>query len=140
LAATMLTDLLLDAVQHRSVGTAGRSIPEAGTRHIRRAEEAIRPRLGEDISVAALVVELGGRTRGLQLSFQRHCGATPRGVIAALRLDAAHRWLSAAVSGETVISIALKCGLPHLGRFAAQYRVRFVKPQSVTLERALRRD
>jgi AraC-like DNA-binding protein len=138
-AATMLTDLLLDAVQDRSVVTGGRSMPEAGTRHVLRAEEPMRARLEEDISVASLAAELGIGTRALQLSFQRHRGATPRGVLAALRLDSAHQRLSAAAPGETVTSIALECGLPHLGRFAAQYRARFGEPPSVTLARALRR-
>lgn len=136
-AAMMLTDLMLDALSERQL--AARPMAEAGARHVLRAEEAIRAKLGEDLSVAALAAELQVSTRALQLSFKRHRGAAPRDVIAALRLDAAHRRLTTAEPAETVTSIALDCGLHHFGRFAARYRARFGEPPSATLARTQRR-
>jgi AraC-like DNA-binding protein len=132
-AATLLTDLLLDLMQAKPAGP----VAEAGVDHVRRAEEAIRARLAEDISISALAAEIGIGTRSLQFAFRRHRGMAPRDAITAFRLDAARDRLLAA-QDETVTAVALECGLHHLGRFAAQYRQRFGEAPSETLARARR--
>jgi AraC-like DNA-binding protein len=132
-AATLLTDLQLDLMQARPAQPAA----EAGIHHVRRAEEAIRARLAEDISIPALAAEIGIGTRSLQIAFRRHRGMTPRDAIAAFRLDAARDRLQATRDG-TVTAIAFECGLHHLGRFALEYRTRFGESPSETLARARR--
>lgn len=133
-AATLVTDLLRDLMQ----GSPSDPVAEAGIHHVRRAEEVIRSRLAEDISISALAADLGIGTRSLQIAFRRHRGMAPREAIAAFRLDAARERLQAASNG-TVTSVALECGLHHLGRFAVQYRRRFGESPSETLARARRR-
>ncbi|GGJ03794.1 helix-turn-helix transcriptional regulator [Neoroseomonas lacus] len=135
-AAAMLTDLILDAVQPAAKVVSDTVLPADW--QVRRAEDAILARLAEDISVASLAADLGVSTRALQLAFQRHRRMTPSQVVAAARLDAAHRRLSHAVQGDTVTAIALECGVTHFGRFAARYRARFGEHPSTALARRLR--
>lgn len=135
-AAALLTAHLLDALADTAPVRQG----TAGLRHVERAEAAMRARLTENISVPALAAELGLGTRALQLAFQAHRGASPRAVIAGLRLEAAREGLLRAGLADTVTAIALDCGVARLGRFAAQYRARFGESPSATLARAPRRD
>lgn len=131
LLAGLLVDSLADAAPARPAA--------AGLHHVRRAEAMIRARVAEDLSVPALAAELGIGTRALQLAFQAHRGASPREVIAGLRLEATRERLLRARPDDTVTAIALDCGVAHLGRFAAHYRACFGESPSATLARAQRR-
>jgi AraC-like DNA-binding protein len=136
--AALLSDMLLDCFQAGTEPAAGKVPRMPGPAQVRRAEEAIRARLGEDFSVRALAAELGIGTRALELAFLRHRGITPREALAHSRLDAAHSRLRSAGPAETVTSIAMACGVTHLGRFAARYRERFGELPSDTLQHARR--
>ncbi|MEE4119541.1 MAG: helix-turn-helix transcriptional regulator [Paracoccaceae bacterium] len=119
-------------------GDGGASTPAAGADHVRRAEEIMRARLGEPLKIADIARAVGVGTRALQMAFAAHLGATPREVLAEMRLDAAHRDLLSASPDETVTDVALVCGFAHLSRFAAAYRRRFGERPSETLARARR--
>lgn len=134
-AADLFADLLLAAFAARAEARAPRRA-EAGLRQVRRAEEVIRARLHEPLSVRQVAGTLGVGTRALQLAFRRHRNATPREVLAACRLEAARARLLDAPPDETVAAVALDCGISHFGRFAAAYRARFGETPSATLARA----
>jgi transcriptional regulator GlxA family with amidase domain len=110
----------------------------AGAAHVRRAEEIMRARLDEPLSVGDVAEAVGVCARALQAAFAAHRGTSPRVALTEMRLDAAQRWLVTASPDETVTDVALGCGFAHLSRFAAAYRRRFGEPPSETLARARR--
>ena len=137
-AAGLLADLLLASVT--ADGAVGRArLAQAGLRHVQRAEEAMRAQFTGPVSITALAGSLGVSTRSLQLAFRLHRRMTPRDFVAACRLEAARDRLTRAAPGSTVASVALDCGITHLGRFAAAYRQRYGEPPSATLEQARHR-
>ncbi|MFI5838014.1 AraC family transcriptional regulator [Micromonospora sp. NPDC051300] len=73
--------------------------------------------------------------RALQTAFRRHLGITPTAYLRRVRLDRAHRDLTAArrAEGDTVAAIARRWGYLHTGRFAADYRAAYGRPPGDTL-------
>jgi AraC-like DNA-binding protein len=136
-AAMLLTDLLIDVLS-MPFDQVQRT-PRAGTAALRLAEEFIRANLAEPLTVRAVAARAGVGTRALELAFRSRHGCTPRDFIQGLRLEAAQRRLVAAQATETVTTIALECGIAHLGRFSEHYRHRFGETPSSTLARARRR-
>ena len=117
---------------------AAAELRTAGADHVRRAEEIMRARLDEPLTVVDLAKAVGVGARALQAAFAAHRGKAPRDVLTEMRLDAAHRCLISASPDESVTDVALACGFAHLSRFAAAYRRRFGEPPSGTLARARR--
>jgi transcriptional regulator GlxA family with amidase domain len=105
---------------------------------VHRAEEIMRTRLAEPLTIPALAAEVGVGKRALQSAFATHRKASPRAVLNAMRLDAARNALISARPMETVTTVALDCGFAHLGRFAQAYAGRFGERPSDTLKRARR--
>lgn len=135
--------LLLDLLAERCVAPAREgpgAVSVAGLAQMRRAEEMLRAQQAEAVSIVALAGEIGVGTRALQLAFRRHRGTTPREFLATCRMETARDRLLAARPGECVATIALDCGIMHLGRFAARYRARYGEAPSVTLARARGRN
>ena len=108
----------------------------APTRRVRRAEEIMRARSDEPLTVEDLARETGVGVRSLQLAFREHRGTSPRSALNALRLERANERLCAPGPATSVTGIALDCGFTHFGRFAAAYRQRFGEAPSETLRRA----
>ena len=118
----------------------GAGIPAASLRQVRQAEQMMRTRLNEAISVADIADCLDISTRALQLAFQRHRQMTPWQVLDTLRLEEIRRRLTTATASESVTKIAFECGVGHLSRFANRYRQRFAETPSATLREALRKN
>lgn len=132
-AGAMVRDLYGATAQAMPADAALRT---AGAVHVHRAEEIMRARLDEPLTVVDLAKAVGVGARALQAAFAAHRGKAPRDVLTEMRLDAAHRWLISASPDETVTDVAMGCGFAHLSRFAAAYRRRFGEPPSQTLARA----
>lgn len=133
-AALMLTELLGAAWQAQTAGYEQRD-RSAGMYQVTLAEEIMRAKSDDALSISALAARVGVSTRSLQLAFRQHRGAGPRQVLEDFRLDAAHARLFAAAPGDNVTRIALDCGVTHLGRFATRYRARFGETPLATLRR-----
>lgn len=133
-AAAMVTELLGSAWQEVMAGDEAR-VRSAGLFQVRLAEEIMRARSDEVLSIAALAAEVGVSTRSLQLTFRQYRRAGPWRILEDFRLDAAHARLFAAAPGDNVTRIALDCGIAHLGRFATRYRARFGETPLATLRR-----
>jgi AraC-like DNA-binding protein len=101
---------------------------------VRRAEEYLEAHLAEPIGIRDVVEACGCSTSALYRAFQRYRGFTPNEFLILRRLEAARRKLFSPSQDDTVASIALACGLPHLGRFAASYKRRFGESPSETLQ------
>ncbi|MGK3209227.1 AraC family transcriptional regulator [Amycolatopsis sp. MEPSY49] len=75
----------------------------------------------------------GVSVRTLQEGFRSRFGTTLTAYQRGVRLERAHRMLSAAGESRTVAEIAVECGFLHLGRFARDYRLRYGQTPSTTL-------
>ena len=133
-AGVLFGDLFGEVVAAILAPTADR-VRLPSLRQIQHAEAIMRAAFAEPLSIAEIAGRVGVGVRGLQLAFRRHRGQTPREVLTAIRLEAVRRRLLEPKPGETVTSIALECGLTHLGRFSRAYRATFGEPPSATLRR-----
>ncbi|MGX1785202.1 AraC family transcriptional regulator [Bosea sp. NPDC055332] len=133
-AAMMVTELLGFAWQAVVANSEQRG-RSAGLLQVALAEEIMRAKSDDALSITALAARVGVSTRSLQLAFRRYRGVGPRQILEDVRLDAAHARLFAAAPGDNVTRIALDCGVTHLGRFATRYRARFGETPLATLRR-----
>jgi transcriptional regulator GlxA family with amidase domain len=139
-ATAVLIEEFLSELIHRStaVPTEERVLPAAWSR-VRMAEELMRARSDEPLSMAAVAREVGVGLRSLQLAFMEARAMGPRDVLLRMRLERARERLQSAGPAETVTTIALDCGFAHLGRFPAAYRTAFGELPAETLARSRRR-
>ncbi|MEJ2863687.1 AraC family transcriptional regulator [Actinomycetospora flava] len=123
----------LDAVNDPTGPGPGNGDPAV----VRRAMDFIEEHAGESIDVGDIAAAAGIGARGLQHSFRRHRGTTPRAHLRIVRLERAHRDLQVGdpSRGDTVSAIARRWGFTHLGRFTAAYRDHFDCLPSDTLRR-----
>lgn len=77
----------------------------------------------DPLSIADVAAAAGASIRTLQVALREAFGSTFRELLLAARLDQARERLQAH-PGTSVTSVALDCGMVHLGRFAQAYRRR----------------
>jgi AraC-like DNA-binding protein len=124
--------LILETLPHRfspEVQQATTILP----RHVKRAIDCMRSNLSGPMTTAEIVTASGVSLRTLQNGFQQFKNTTLMGYLRHLRLEAVHEDLKRAESGQTIRDIALKWGIPHLGRMSAEYRDQFGEFPSETL-------
>jgi AraC family ethanolamine operon transcriptional activator len=103
-------------------------------RLVRRADDYMRSRLGEPLSLLDLCRELGVSERTLHYAFREVRGLSPMAYFKAGRLNAVRQELKAAAGDSaTVREIAQRWGFWHTGEFAASYRRMFGELPSRTL-------
>lgn len=107
----------------------------AASWQVRRAEELLRARVQEPVSLADLCRELQISARALQLAFRRHRGLSPMQFVRQCRLELAREQLLGGGNGLNVTAIAYECGMGHPGRFAAAYKARYGESPLATLQR-----
>jgi AraC family ethanolamine operon transcriptional activator len=130
---TIVLDTLLGAVDM----VCPRNSAATRTRIARRAEEYLRARLTEPLTVSELCEAVGTSERILQLAFLERFGMSPRQLLKALRLNGVRRELLESTSSTSVTSVALDWGFLHLGRFSVAYREMFGETAIATLRCAL---
>lgn len=130
-----LLDLILRATPILSEGR----VLSATWARLRLAEDIMRARSDDPLSMTAVAHEVGVGLRSLQLAFMAARAMGPRDVLLQIRLERARDRLLAAEPAATVTSIALDCGFAHLGRFPATYRRAFGELPAETLARSRRR-
>ncbi|MGE5202886.1 MAG: helix-turn-helix domain-containing protein [Acidobacteriota bacterium] len=104
-------------------------------RAVRRALEAVRADVARDWSVRELAAAAGVSGRTLQRQFRIFLGKAPHIALSDVRFECARRELLQGLPGTKVMDVALRCGLPHFGRFAREYRRRYGETPSQTLKR-----
>lgn len=137
--AVLIDEFLSDLILRSTPLLAeGRVLPAAWHR-VRMAEEIMRARSDEPLSMASVAREIGVGLRSLQLAFMEARAMGPRDVLLRIRLERARERLLSAGPADTVTTIALDCGFAHLGRFPAAYRIAFGELPTETLARTRRR-
>ena len=137
--AVLIEELLSDLIQQTTDAVATDRIAPAALLRVRMAEEFMRARSDEPLSMEEVAREVGVGLRSLQIAFLELRAMGPRDVLMRMRLERARERLLAAGPSESVTSIALDCGFAHLGRFPAAYRVAFGELPTETLSRSRRR-
>lgn len=110
--------------------------PSIGPKHVRRADEIMDERIGEDLSVERMATFAGVSARTLFRNYRRYRGRSPVQALRQTRLARVRDALLAADEGENVTRAATRFGFTHLGRFAALYRSAYGELPSETLRRA----
>jgi len=125
---------LLYAQASNYSGVLTRTGEELEHRAIRAAKEFVEQHLAEPIAVGDIALAVGVGERTLQSAFRAELSTTPMTYVRDRRLERARADLADAAPGVvSVTSVATRWGFGHLGRFAADYRVRFGESPSRTL-------
>lgn len=117
-------------------GTPVPALRRAEPATVRRAVEFVdaNAHLDIDINQIADVARIG--PRGLQAAFRKHRDQTPLEYLREVRMEGARRDLQAGdpTRGSTVAEIAGRWGFTHPGRFSVEYRRRYGRSPSRTLQ------
>jgi AraC-like DNA-binding protein len=131
----LMSGLLASQPNNYTAALANRA-QRAAPRHVIRAEELIRAHPEQPITIGDLTVASGVSARALYEGFRRFRATTPMAMLRVVRLERVRAELQFAAPNKKITDIAYKWGIAHLGRFAAEYRVRFGELPSETLRRA----
>ncbi len=112
------------------------AISESTRRRIERLERWVDTHLDETITLDWLCAVSGTGGRALQKSVMALRGQSPLEWVNARRLAAARARLLKGPGGVAIASVALDCGITHLGRFSAAYRQAYGELPSATLAAA----
>ena len=104
-------------------------------RDVKKAIDLLEADPGGERSIDELAKACGVAHRTLQKHFRRFLGRTPSQLRLELHLDQVRKELLCANPNVSVTEIAARCGIRHLGRFAALYRKRYGEAPSATLRR-----
>jgi AraC-like DNA-binding protein len=137
--AVLIEEFLSDLILRSTPALSEERVLPVAWRRVRMAEEIMRARSEQPLSIAAVAREVGVGLRGLQLAFFEVRAMGPRDMLMQMRLDRAHERLQSAGPSDTVTTIALDCGFAHLGRFPAAYRMAFGELPTETLALSRRR-
>jgi AraC-like DNA-binding protein len=132
-ASQALLALVAGAAMEQGPPAVGEAARPCAPWKVRRAEELLRARAREPITIADVCRELQVGARALQLAFRRYRETTPKRFLEECRLDLAREQLRDGDERGSVTSAALDCGFTHVGRFAAAYRARFGELPHATL-------
>ncbi|WP_232476080.1 AraC family transcriptional regulator [Flavisphingomonas formosensis] len=132
----MLGRLLLASVPHNYSHDYLRDPAQtAAPFYVRRAEELIRARFADPLTLADLIAASGVSGRSLHDGFRRFRDDSPMGFLKNYRLDRARQMLKEARgSGLSVTDVSLAAGFLHPSKFAQDYARRFGELPSRTLK------
>lgn len=137
--AVLIEDFLSEVILRSTHALNEERVLPAALARVRMAEDLMRARSDEPLSMAAVAQEIGLGLRSMQLAFIEARAMGPRDVLLRMRLERTRERLLSAGTSETVTTIALDCGFAHLGRFPAAYRKAFGELPAETLARSRRR-
>lgn len=140
--ARHIEELLCVELLRHWAGAAGISL-ETGARcaapgYVRRAEEIMTAEAKEAPSIGDVAQRVGVTARTLSGGFKSFRGTTPRGFLAARRLEGFRADLETLAPELTVTTIASSWGFSNFGALAGRYRERFGETPSQTRSRAAR--
>jgi AraC-like DNA-binding protein len=130
LAVTALAAFPSDVVRDPTIEDRRDAHPAA----LRRAIAVIDGNAHRDISAADIAAAARVTIRALQLAFRRHLDTNPMAYLRRVRLDHAHRDLTAADPATTTVrAVAGRWGFASHSRFTAHYRATYRTTPSHTL-------
>ncbi len=112
--------------------------PADRLRLARRADDYLRSRQAEPVSIAELCAATGARERTLHVACRENFGLPPAAYLRTLRLHGARRDLRELGPATTVTETATRWGFFHFGEFAGAYRRLFGESPSQTVRATAR--
>jgi transcriptional regulator GlxA family with amidase domain len=111
------------------------SLPERSGRPaaVRRAEDFMRSRAEEVLTVEDIANAAGCGVRSLQLAFGRFRGMSPTEALRRVGLELAYQAIMRLDGSASVWDVAMRYGFSNSGRFAKQYLRAFGEYPSMTL-------
>jgi transcriptional regulator GlxA family with amidase domain len=135
-----LVESLLLGVSHNFSEALAEPCAPAGRRTLARAMELLRSHPDRTWTVGSLAAEVSVSVRSLQQVFRSTVGVSPMTYLREVRLERAYGELVVAEPGTVMVSeVAAHWGFTHLGRFAGEYRARYLESPSHTLRSSRRR-
>ncbi|GJL83995.1 MAG: hypothetical protein DHS20C01_36290 [marine bacterium B5-7] len=131
LMEALLVEVFVQFLQDIGSLKLGKASHDATSCMVARAKEYIQANFRAPITVADIAAATGVSLRSLQVGF-KNLGMTPRQYLTSVRLEHVHEMLKSGLFSD-VTSVALQCGITHLGRFSQIYRERFGELPSETL-------
>lgn len=139
-AMALLTEaavqLIFESVPHRLTHLLDRRLPDATSKHVRRAIDYMRNNLHLPLTMIDIASAIGTNKRTLELGFRKFRDTTPAAYLRQIRLGAVHAELSNPGNRLSVSEVAAKWGFANLGHFAAHYRGAFGEYPSETAKRS----
>ena len=127
-----LCTVLLGSLNHNFSSAMRAGSVSVVPRSVKRAEEYMREKCAEAITIEELAKVAECSARSLHAAFKAFRGSTPMRVLRDIRLEAAHQDILNDMG--TVTDIAFKYGFSNPGRFAGQYAQKFgQKPSQACL-------
>jgi AraC-like DNA-binding protein len=131
-----LINFMLFGMNH-NLSESLRATPNyAGAEQVKRVEEYIEANAPNPIDMNTLARITGHSASAIFRAFRKHRDYTPMQFLLNVRMRLVRQHLVQATPTSSVTAIAMKSGFFHLGRFAAEYRLRFGESPSQTLKRA----
>lgn len=131
-----LLSLLLNTVPHDADNSCSIRPSAAVPYYVKRAEEFIRARSKEQLTLQEIATAAGVSSRALTKGFRRFRNTTPMHFVRDSRLDLSRQKLIDLLPPpSTVTEVATSCGIHHFSRFAQDYFRRFGELPSETLRR-----
>lgn len=130
------------AIAHHASRSAAREDQRrlaAGSSVVAKAEEIIRARAHEALTIREVAAEVGVTVRSLQMGFRRELGFTPMQFLLNRRLILARERLLSPEFGGNVQYAAMSCGFMNMSRFSSRYRQVLASFPRRPLARARRR-
>lgn len=103
---------------------------------VKRVEEYIAAHWDQHIDIEDLAKKIDCSVRSIYHTFRQSRGYSPMQFLRTLRLNNAHKMLSAPQNSASVTEIAYGCGFGNLGHFAKAYAKAFGELPSETLQKA----
>lgn len=132
----LITNLALASMYPERWQAEQHGTQELASRTVRRAEEIIRSRAHEALTIGEIATELGVTARSLQINFRKHLGVTPLQMLLNRRLVLARERLLDPQFLGNVQYVAMSCGFMNMSKFSRRYRETFGELPSQTLGRS----
>ena len=122
-----IVDLCAKIVACRAKNAPKRESVRDARRHriYTSAREYIDNNLEHSMPISGICQHLGISISTLERVFRRTTGLPPRTYVQSRRMNKARRLLLSHGNEMTVAQVAIRCGLPHFGRFSRSYRTYF---------------
>lgn len=130
-----LVSLLLTGLDNSCASVLRQPGADTGSAPVRRAEEFIRSRAAEAISMADIAIAAGIPLRTLQEAYRKAFGRTLSDGVQQARLDLLRGLLLKPTPSSNVAEAVFASGFGHLGRAASAYRAAYGESPSETLRR-----
>jgi AraC-like DNA-binding protein len=135
LTAELEQALAIAFLHENGVQFSEKDAPCAAPNEAARLRDYVEAHWAEPLLIEDVAAACGVSVRSVFDRFKRDFEATPAAYLRRVRLQHAHRMLSAGTEGS-VLDVALRCGFSSFGHFARRYREAFGELPSHTLERA----